>query len=130
MATKIFLNLPVKNLEVTKKFFTRLGYAFNPQYNGENARCMIINEVISIMMMREPFFQRFILTQQSEEEANLEKVITLPAKSREEVDKIINLAVAGGATLLSAPNELEWMYCRGFLDLDGHCWEVMFMESL
>lgn len=127
MATKIFVNLPVKDLDRSVRFFTQLGYQFNPEFTNENATCMIISEDIFIMLLVEPFFKSFIKKEIADTTRFTESIICLSANSREEVDEMVNKAIAAGGT---APNEKQdhgYMYGHGYQDLDGHLWEVMWM---
>jgi predicted lactoylglutathione lyase len=128
MATKIFVNLPVKNLDQTKAFFTQLGYTFNLQFTDENAACMVISEDIYVMLLTEPFFKRFTKKDVVDATKSTEAIICLSADSRAAVDALVQKAIAAGGT---TPNELQdhgYMYGHGFQDLDGHLWEVMWMD--
>lgn len=129
MSTKIFVNLPVKNLDKSIAFFTKLGYTFNPQFTDENATCMIISDTIFTMLVTEPFFLNFTKKEICDTNKYTESIICLSTESREAVDAIVKKAIeAGGA----APNDKQdhgWMYCHGFQDLDGHLWEVMYMDE-
>ncbi|MGV8878145.1 MAG: VOC family protein [Sphingobacteriaceae bacterium] len=128
MATKIFVNLPVKDLNRSVEFFTQLGYQFNPQFTNENATCMIISEDIFVMLLIEPFFKSFTKKEIADATRYTESIICLSANSRAEVDVMVNKAIAAGG---SAPNEKQdhgYMYGHGYQDLDGHLWEVMWMD--
>lgn len=128
MATKIFVNLPVKDLNRSVAFFTELGYQFNPQFTDENATCMIISDDIFVMLLVEPFFKSFTKKEIADAHKSTESIICLSANSREEVDSLVSKAIAAGGT---APNEKQdhgYMYGHGYQDLDGHLWEVMWMD--
>ena len=128
MATKIFVNLPVKDLAKTMDFFTALGFGFNPQFTNEKAACMIIGEDIFIMLLREEFFKSFIKKEIADATKTTEAIICLSANSREGVDEMVAKAVAAGGT---SPNEKQdhgFMYGHGFQDPDGHLWELMWMD--
>jgi predicted lactoylglutathione lyase len=128
MATKIFVNLPVKDLNKAVTFFTKLGYTFNAQFTDENATCMIISEDIFVMLLVEPFFKGFTKKDIPDAKTNAQSIIALSAESREEVDKLINLALEAGGTAPMAVQDQGFMYSHGFEDLDGHLWEVMWMD--
>lgn len=129
MATKIFVNLPVKDLNKTVAFFTELGFTFNPQFTNEKATCMIISEDIFVMLLVEPFFKTFTKKEISDATRSTEVIICLSAENREQVDEMVSKAISAGGT---APNEKQdqgFMYGHGFQDLDGHLWEVMYMDT-
>ncbi|WP_020596933.1 VOC family protein [Spirosoma panaciterrae] len=128
MATKIFVNLPVKNLQKSVEFFTQVGYTFNPQFTDENATCMIISEDIYVMLLVEPFFKGFSKKEIADTTKTAEAIICLSADSREDVDELVRKAVAAGATTPSEPDDRGFMYGHGYQDLDGHLWEVFYMD--
>jgi predicted lactoylglutathione lyase len=128
MATKIFVNLPVKDLNRSIEFFTKLGYTFNPQFTNENATCMIIAEDISVMLLVETFFKTFTKKEIADATKTTEVLITLSAESKEAVDELVAKAVAAGSTTPNPKQEQDFMYGHGFQDLDGHLWEVMWMD--
>lgn len=119
----IFVNLPVKDLNRSVEFFTKLGYTFNPQFTDENATCMIISDTIYVMLLIEPFFRTFINKEIADTSKNAEVIVALSAESREQVDEIIQKAVDAGATTFKEPTDYSYMYGHGFQDLDGHLWE-------
>lgn len=128
MATKIFVNLPVKNLDRTVQFFTRLGFKFNPQFTDENATCMIVGEDIFVMLLVEKFFKTFTPKEISDTHTSTEVIVALSADSREEVDKLVDTALSAGAKTTREPEVHDGMYGRAFEDLDGHLWEVGYID--
>ena len=128
MATKIFVNLPVRDLSRSVEFFTRLGFSFNPQFTDENATCMIVGEDIFVMLLVENFFKTFTHKEISDATRSTEVIVSLSTDSREAVDAMVHKAVAAGATTPRDPKDYGFMYQHGFQDLDGHLWEVFFME--
>jgi predicted lactoylglutathione lyase len=128
MATKIFINLPVKNLDNTKAFFNKLGYSFNPQFTDEKAACMVISEDIYAMLLTEPFFQGFTKKPICDATQSTEAIIALSADSRAAVDELADKAMAAGATQYAEPADHGFMYQRSFADLDGHQWEIIWMD--
>lgn len=128
MATKMFLNLPVKNLDKTVAFFTQLGFTFNAQFTDEKATCMIVGEDIFVMLLVEPFFQSFIKKQICDTAKSNEAIIALSADSRAQTDEMADKAIKAGATAIGEPNDQGFMYSRSFQDLDGHLWEVFYMD--
>jgi predicted lactoylglutathione lyase len=128
MATQIFVNLPVKDLNKSVAFFTKLGFTFNPQFTDEKATCMIVGENIFVMLLVEDFFKTFIKKQIADAGKSAEVIIALSADSKEKVDELVNKAVAAGATTPNEKQDQGFMYGWGFQDLDGHLWETMYME--
>lgn len=128
MATKIFVNLPVKDLDKAKAFFGKLGYTFNTQFTDEKAACMVISEDIYAMLLTEPFFKTFIDKEIADTSRCKEALICLSADSREQVDELMNKAIAAGAKTPREKNDMGFMYSHGFEDLDGHTWEIMWMD--
>ncbi|WP_332852525.1 VOC family protein [Duganella sp. S19_KUP01_CR8] len=126
MKKQIILNLPVKDLDKSKAFFSALGFAFNPQFIGENAAFMnIVDDTIQAMLTTEPFFKSLIdKPVVNAKEAN-EIVICLSCDSREEVDSLIAKAVAAGGRTPHPPEDHGFMYDQGFEDIDGHLWNLV-----
>ncbi|AYG83058.1 hypothetical protein DWB77_05250 [Streptomyces hundungensis] len=128
MPTMIFVNLPVKNLDRSKDFFGKLGYSFNPQFTDENAGCLVISETIYAMLLTEPFFKGFTNREIADTATTVESIVCLSADSREEVDRLVDTALASGGSPAQDTMEQGPMYGRSFLDPDGHHWEVMYMD--
>lgn len=129
MATKIFINLPVRDLNQTKRFFSHLGYTFNPQFSDEKAACLILGENIFAMMVTEPFFQTFTKKKLCDARQSTEVLLALDASSREEVDEVVRKAIEAGGTVYREPEDHGWMYGHSFADPDGHQWEVLYMHE-
>ena len=128
MATQIFINLPVKDLQKSIGFFTYLGFTFNPQFTDETATCMIISENIYVMLLIESRFQEFTKKPVSDAKSSTEVLICLDAESREAVDTMVKNAVDAGGRIYADPLGHGWMYGHSFEDLDGHQWEVAYMD--
>lgn len=126
---QIFINLPVKNLEKSIDFFTKLGFTFNPKFTDKNATCMIISEDIYIMLLVKKFFKTFITKEIADSRKTTEVILALNAESRDEVNELVNKALAAGGKKSKEPEDNGWMYGWGFQDLDGHLWEVFYMEE-
>lgn len=129
MSKQIFINLPVKDLNKSIEFFTKLGFTFNPKFTDENATCMIIHENIFVMLLVEKFFKTFINKEIADATKSTEVILSLSADNREKVEEIVNKALEAGATTPREPQDLGWMYQRSFQDLDGHLWEVVYMDE-
>ena len=129
MATRIFINLPVKNLVKSKAFFESLGFRVNPQFTDENAACMVVSETIYVMLLTEAYFQTFTKKPISNAKESTEVLIALDADSKEAVQQIVAKAHTLGATIYSEPQDHGWMYQHSFADLDGHQWEFAYMDT-
>jgi predicted lactoylglutathione lyase len=128
MTRQIFVNLPVKDLNKSIEFFTKLGFTFNPQFTDENATCVIVGENIFVMLLVEKYFKTFIPKGICDTTKSSETLVALSYESRAEVDQIVAKAIKAGGTTYKEPNDMGFMYQHGFQDLDGHIWEVFFME--
>jgi predicted lactoylglutathione lyase len=128
MATQIFVNLPVKDLQRSVAFFTALGYDFNLNFTNENATCMIVSENIFVMLLVESFFQTFIKKEICDARKSTEVLVCLSCDSRAQVDELVAKAVAAGGTIPREVLDYGFMYNQAFEDLDGHIWELVYME--
>ncbi|MFA6088128.1 VOC family protein [Mucilaginibacter sp.] len=128
MATQIFLNLPVKDLNKSVEFFTKLGYTFNPQFTDEKATCMIISDTIYVMLLTEAFFQTFTKKEIVDAHKAVECSIGLSADSKDAVNELVAKAEAAGATIPNPPTDYGFMYQHSYEDLDGHHWEIIWMD--
>lgn len=127
MNTKIFVNLPVKNLDKSVEFFTRLGFSFNPQFTDDTATCMIVSDDIFVMLLTEAKFKSFTPKQICDTGKYTEVLVCLSAESREKVDDMVRKAVAAGGSTYNEPQDHGFMYGHGFQDPDGHLWELVYM---
>ncbi|HEY9223526.1 MAG TPA: VOC family protein [Variovorax sp.] len=129
MATQIFVNLPVKDLDKSVAFFTALGYRFDPRFTNENATCMIVSEDhVYVMLLVEPFFQTFTSKAIADARTSTEVLLCLSCESRAQVDELVAKAVAAGGSTPTKAQDHGFMYQHGYQDLDGHVWELMYME--
>lgn len=128
MATQIFVNLPVKNLDKSIAFFTSLGFKFNPQFTDQNATCMIVGDDSFIMLLAEPFFKTFIKKEITDSSKSAEVIVAISLESRQKVDEMITKAMTSGAKESNDTQDQGWMYSRSFQDPDGHLWEVFYMD--
>ena len=129
MTTKIFVNLPAKDLNKTIEFFTKLGFKFNPQFTDENATCMIVGEDIFVMLLVEKFFKTFTKKEICDTSKNTEVIVALSVEGREKVDQMINGAIEAGGRESREPQDHGWMYGRSFEDINGHIWEIIYMDK-
>ena len=128
MPQMIFVNLPVKDLDRSVEFFTRLGFRFNPQFTDENATCMIVSDTIYVMLLREEYFRTFTPKEVCDSTRHTEVLVALSSESREAVDEMVRKAVAAGGSTYADPQDHGFMYQHGFRDPDGHIWELVYMD--
>ncbi|MBB4979589.1 MULTISPECIES: VOC family protein [Streptomyces] len=126
----IFVNLPVKNVEASKVFFSKIGFSSNPQFSDETTACVVISDTIFVMLLEEPKFKSFMAPGKEISDATktTEVMVTLSAESRDKVDELANAALAAGGSPAKDPLLMDFMYGRSFADLDGHHWEVFWMD--
>ena len=124
----IFVNLPVNDLDASKKFFTELGYSINPQFSDDNAASVVISDTIVAMLLTKPFYATFTKKEIADARKSSEVLLALSAESREKVDELVEKALAAGGTVAGDTQDLGFMYGRSFDDLDGHTWEVVWMD--
>ena len=129
MANQIFVNLPVKDLGKTIEFFKKLGFEFNPQFTDENATCMVVNENIFVMLLVQKFFKTFTQKEICDTTKNTEVITALSTESREKVDQMLENVIKAGGKESRKPQDLGWMYGRSFEDLNGHLWEIIYMDE-
>jgi predicted lactoylglutathione lyase len=125
---KLFVNLPVKDLARSMGFFEALGFGFNPQFTDEKAACMIISEEAYVMLLNEAFFKTFTKKEIANTATHTEGIFALSCTSREEVDALVKKALAADGKPAQAPVDHGFMYYHSFCDLDGHHWEVLWMD--
>lgn len=128
MPTQIFVNIPVKDLKRSMDFFASLGYQFNKQFTDERAACLVISDRIYFMLLLEKFFNTFTPKRIIDTRTEVEVINCLMVDNRMEVDELVDKAFKAGAKKSRDPEDLGFMYSRSFEDLDGHIWEVGYMD--
>ncbi|WP_406294049.1 VOC family protein [Embleya sp. NBC_00888] len=128
MATMIFVNLPVKDLTKATEFYTALGFTQNAQFSDQNASSFAISDTIHVMLLVESFFKTFTSKEIVDATKATEAIVALSAESREGVDELVEKAFAAGAKKSNETMDQGFMYGRSFQDLDGHLWEVVYMD--
>ncbi|MFY7840239.1 MAG: VOC family protein [Lacibacter sp.] len=124
----IYINLPVKDLAVTKAFWTSLGFSFNAQFSNEKAVCLILNDgSMYAMLLTHEFFSGFT-NRSVADGSSTQVIIAIDVESREKVDAIVLAALANGGSRYREAADHGWMYYDSFADPDGHQWEVMFSD--
>jgi uncharacterized protein len=124
----LFVNLPVANVERSKAFFGALGFAFNPAFTDENAACMLVGEQASVMMLSRERFADFAKLPTADPRTHTLALYCFSVASRDEVDSVSAAALAAGGTEADDAEDFGFMYSRSFYDLDGHGWQVMWMD--
>ncbi|RAI43849.1 VOC family protein [Rhodoplanes roseus] len=128
MSTMIFVNLPVADLPRSRRFFETLGYTFNTQFSDDTGACLVISETICAMLLTHEKFRQFTSKAIADARTTTEVLTCLSAESRGAVDTLVDTAVKAGATEPRPPLDYGFMYGRAFDDLDGHTWEIMWMD--
>jgi uncharacterized protein len=128
MPTRIFVNLPVKDLDRSIDFFTELGFSFDSRFTDERAACLLIGENIYAMLLVEPFFKTFTQKDVVDATKGTEAIVALGVDSRERVDELAEKALAAGGRPGNDTHDEGGMYARSFQDPDGHLWEVLYMD--
>ncbi|OAH14758.1 VOC family protein [Streptomyces jeddahensis] len=124
----IFVNLAVNDVAASKKFFTELGYTINPQFTTDDCACVVISDTIIAMLLSKKRYQDFTKKEIADATKTSEVLLCLSAESRDKVDELVGKAVAAGGTVSGETQDYGTMYGRAFDDLDGHTWEVMWMD--
>ncbi|HEY4295675.1 MAG TPA: VOC family protein [Paraburkholderia sp.] len=128
MHKQIYVNLAVDNLERSKAFFSATGFSFEPQFTNNQAACLILGENIYAMLLVKDLFKSFTRKPLCNPRESTEALVGLSCGSRAEVDALVARALAAGGAVPRAPQEYGFMYGHGFEDIDGHIWELIYME--
>ncbi|MFJ8824428.1 VOC family protein [Streptomyces sp. NPDC102467] len=124
----IFVNLAVNDLDAAKKFFSELGYSINKQFTDETASAVEISDTIVFMLMTKEKYAGFTRKTIVDSTTSSEVLLCLSAESREKVDELVERALAAGGTEHGEKQDHGFMYGRAFDDLDGHTFEVAWMD--
>ena len=128
MSRMIFPNLPVTDLPRSVDFWKGLGFDFNPRFSNDDAACLVVSELASVMLLTEKFFGTFTHKEVADTSRSAEVILAFSADSRAEVDRLVDTALSTGGSAANDPQEEGFMYSRSFHDPDGHMWEVLFMD--
>ncbi|MBD0383682.1 VOC family protein [Paenibacillus sedimenti] len=128
-ANQTYVNLPVKDLSKSIEFFKTVGFEFNSQFTDDNAGCMVINENTFVMLLMEEFYKSFTKKEVTDTVSNSEVIMGLSAQSKQEVDELVNKALAAGGKPANDPMDQGFMYAWSFHDIDGHLWELIYMDQ-
>ncbi|WP_267402615.1 MULTISPECIES: VOC family protein [unclassified Chryseobacterium] len=124
---QIYVNLPVKDIQKTKEFWTNVGFSINDQISDEKAVCIVMGDNIQVMFLEEEFFQTFS-ERPTPKGDTTQVLVAIGLDSREEVDQVVNAAVANGAYQHEESQDHGWMYQNSFWDINGHGWNVIFAD--
>ncbi|MFG2363678.1 VOC family protein [Streptomyces mirabilis] len=124
----IFVNLAVNDIDTSKKFFTELGYTINPQFTTDDCACVVISDTIIAMLLSKQRYADFTKKEIADPTKTSEVLLCLGAESREKVDELCDKALAAGGSGTQEAQDHGFMYGRTFDDLDGHTWEVVWMD--
>ncbi|MCJ7932380.1 MAG: VOC family protein [Chryseobacterium sp.] len=125
---QIYVNLPVKDVQKTKNFWTTLGFTINEQFSDDKAVCVEMKQDnIYVMFLKEDYFQTFINKPVAKSDTS-QVLVAVGLNSREEVDNIVNTALKNGASQHEEPQDYGWMYQNSFWDIDGHGWNMTFAD--
>jgi predicted lactoylglutathione lyase len=125
----IFVNLAVRDLERSKEFFAKLGFEYNAQFTDDKAACMVVSDKACVMLLAESYFKTFTKKEVCDTNTQTEGLFALSCESRAEVDELVRKALDAGGSLAGDPLDLGFMYGGRFYDLDGHHWEVLWMDQ-
>lgn len=125
--SQIYVNLPVKDIQKTREFWTNLGFSINEQFSDDKAACVIMNDDIYVMFLTEEYFQTFSHKPVPKGDT-AQVLVAIGLNSREEVDTVVNTALKTGGTQNEEPQDYGWMYQNSFWDINGHGWNVTFAD--
>jgi predicted lactoylglutathione lyase len=128
MHKQIYVNLAVDNVERSKAFFTALGFSVEPRFSNDQAVSLILGENIYAMLLVKEMFKGFTPKPLADAKETTEVLVCLSCESREEVDSLVAKALAAGGAAPRAPQDHGFMYGHAFEDLDGHIWELAYMD--
>ena len=130
MTKHIWLNLPVKDVVKSKAFFTKIGFSFNEQQDTPHSSCLLVGASnFVVMLFEESMFEGFVKNKITDTQSSSEILISIDAESREEVDEFAKKVEEAGGALFARPAENQgWMYGCAFADLDGHRWNMLYMD--
>lgn len=129
VARKLFVNIPISDVQRSIVFFESLGFAFNPQFTDASATCMLVGTDAYFMLMMKDRFEGFAKKPVGDSARETNALFAITVDSREDVDALYAKALAAGGTKASDPQDHGFMYVQSFYDLDGHHWELFWMDQ-
>jgi uncharacterized protein len=128
MANRIFVNLPVRDLDRSIAFFEKLGYAFERRFSDDKVACLRVADDIFVMLLLEKHFKTFTAKDVADTRTSQEVLVGLSAPTRADVNRAVQTALGAGARPIGRPRDQGFMYEWGFEDLDGHTWEYVWLD--
>jgi predicted lactoylglutathione lyase len=128
MTSKIFINLPVKDVQKSMEFYTKIGFGNNPQFTNEFAACMTLNETMFVMLLNYEHFQNFTKKEIADAKKTTQVLLAIEVESIDKVKELVAIAKQAGGDIYMEPADHGWMYQHSFADLDGHQWELGYMD--
>ena len=129
MPKQFWLNLPVDDIQRSKSFFTALGFTFNEQQTNEDSACLVMGDKgVIVMLFTRSVFEHFCRNKATDTADSTEVLLSIDAETRDEVDQLLNKVVEAGGSVYGEPHDQGWMYGAGFLDPDGHRWNILYMD--
>jgi hypothetical protein len=129
MAKQLIINLPVKNTEISRKFFLDIGFTLNEQMTDENATCFEVGTDMLVAFLPEKHFKEATKKELADTTLVSEVLLSLGMESKDRVDALLESALSSGGTEFHEPMDLGSVYGRSFSDLDGHQWNIFFMKN-
>lgn len=129
MSRMVFVSLPVADVERARDFFVHVGFTFDPVFSDRGTLCMTVNDGCRVILHRTSRFAGYAASSVADPACGREAVVAVSASSRQAVDRCANAALAHGGTALREPEDLGFVYSRTFCDLDGHAWEIVWMDA-
>jgi predicted lactoylglutathione lyase len=123
-----FLNLPVADPQRTRAYYTELGFAFDDRFSNEHGQCMLLSDKAYVMWLTQPFFDTFTKRPRADPQQTTSGLYCIMQPSRPAVDAFVDRALALGGAPAAPTQDHGFMYGRSFFDLDGHHWEVGWMD--
>ena len=124
----LFVNMPVEDVVRSKAFFAQLGFSFDPRMTDESAACMLVGEHAFVMLLSREKFAEFSKLPIADPTTHALALYSFSVSSRDEVDAVGAAALAAGGSEADAAEDHGFMYSRSFFDLDGHGWQVMWLD--
>jgi len=130
MSRLLFLNLPVTDLAASREFFAELGFEFNEKFCDDGALCLVVSNQAYVMLLQRDRFAEFVTKPVADATEATALTVAISAEDREAVDAFAETALGAGAGAAKGPQDYGFMYQRSFHDLDGHLWEVAWMDPV
>lgn len=125
---QLFTNIAVEDLDRSMAFFQALGFTFDERFTDDTAACLVVGDGASVMLLRKAKLAEFTPRELGDPSAQTQVILAVSAESRDDVDRLSDMALAAGGGPVNEPVDYGFMYGRSFEDLDGHVWEAVWMD--